>query len=114
MAEKENLDGQTLLPISRIRTIMKSSPDVSNISQEALFMIAKSTELFVQELSRRSQQESEDKTSVGYNALAEIVDTQETLQFLQDTVPKKITVRDYYASIGKKDKFASEDGDGDS
>ena len=47
MAEKENSDATCLLPISRIRTIMKSSPDVSNISQEALFMIAKSTVLLI-------------------------------------------------------------------
>lgn len=29
------------LPISRIRTIMKSSPDVENIGQDSLFLIAK-------------------------------------------------------------------------
>lgn len=30
-----------LLPVTRIRTIMKSSPDVSNIGQESVFLIAK-------------------------------------------------------------------------
>ena len=93
---------------------MKSSPDVVNISQEALFMIAKSTEQFVQELSRRSREQSVDKNKIPYNALAEIVDEQETLQFLQDTVPKKITAREYYALIGKKDKFAAPNDQEDS
>ena len=33
----------TLLPVARIRTIMKSSPDVTVIGQESLFMITKAT-----------------------------------------------------------------------
>jgi chromatin accessibility complex protein 1 len=35
--------GKCELPLSRVRTIMKSSPDVSNINQEALFLAAKAT-----------------------------------------------------------------------
>ena len=42
MAEK-NKEGLCLLPISRIKTIMKSSPDVLNISQASLVLITKST-----------------------------------------------------------------------
>lgn len=39
--------GKCDLPISRVRTIMKSSPDVSNINQEALFLAAKATVLLL-------------------------------------------------------------------
>ena len=35
--------GTTQLPISRIKTIMKSSPEVSAISNESLFLIVKAT-----------------------------------------------------------------------
>jgi len=38
--------GKCDLPISRVRMIMKSSPDVSNINQEALFLTAKATVIF--------------------------------------------------------------------
>lgn len=31
------------LPISRVRTIMKSSPDVENIGQDALHLVTKAT-----------------------------------------------------------------------
>lgn len=31
------------IPVYRVRTIMKSSPDVENIGQESLFMITKAT-----------------------------------------------------------------------
>lgn len=35
--------GTCLLPLSRIKTIMKSSPEISAISQESLFGVAKAT-----------------------------------------------------------------------
>lgn len=40
MADKNSL---CALPLSRVKTIMKSSPDVSSISQEALFLTGKAT-----------------------------------------------------------------------
>ncbi|KAI0207696.1 Chromatin accessibility complex protein 1 [Lamellibrachia satsuma] len=80
---------------------MKSSPEVSNIGQESLFLITKSTELFVGELSRLMRANASDSANLTYNDLSQIVDDQETLQFLQDIIPKKIKVRDYYALLGK-------------
>ena len=49
MADKERA-GSCVLPISRIKTIMKSSPEVSNIGQESLFLITKSTVNYVRQL----------------------------------------------------------------
>lgn len=43
MAEKTVKSSGCLLPVSRVKTIMKSSPDVSTISQESLFLITKAT-----------------------------------------------------------------------
>lgn len=42
------------LPISRIRRIIKTDPDVSLASQEAMVVLTKATELFVQHLSREA------------------------------------------------------------
>lgn len=44
------------LPLSRIKTIMKFDPDTNLISHEALYLIAKSTELFIESLARESFQ----------------------------------------------------------
>lgn len=62
--EKENVDCQTAeeekveklvkLPLSRIKTIIKMDPDVNLASQEAVFLITKSTELFIESLARES------------------------------------------------------------
>jgi chromatin accessibility complex protein 1 len=96
-------DGSLQLPTSRIRTIMKSSPEVNTIGAESLFLITKATELFVQELARMSLEKSANRSFVDYNDLANIVDHQETLQFLQDIIPKKIKYSEYLA-LAKKDQ----------
>ena len=71
------------LPLARVRTIMKSSPDVSNISQESLFLIAKSTELFIHHLTLKAIDRSPDKKNIEYRALADFVNGEDTMQFLQ-------------------------------
>ncbi|WAR16229.1 CHRC1-like protein, partial [Mya arenaria] len=75
--------GKCDLPLTRVRTIMKSSPDVNNINQEALFLAAKATEMFIQSLAQVSLEQSDDRKMLKYNDLAEIVDNIDTLQFLQ-------------------------------
>ncbi|KAG7453791.1 DNA polymerase epsilon subunit 4 [Solea senegalensis] len=40
------------LPLSRIKTLMKTDPDVSLASQESVFIIAKATELFVEMIAK--------------------------------------------------------------
>lgn len=83
------------LPMSRVKTIMKSSPDVSNISQESLFLIAKATELFVDHLTHKALEKSVTKNKVEYRALADFVNGEDTMQFLQDIIPHKIKYGDY-------------------
>lgn len=42
------------LPPSRIRNLMKLDPDVQVINQEIVFMVARSSELFIEALARES------------------------------------------------------------
>ncbi|XP_057684260.1 chromatin accessibility complex protein 1 [Corythoichthys intestinalis] len=89
------------LPISRVRLIMKSSPDVSNINQEALFLTTKATELFVQHLALSSFNNSQGKesNSLSYSDLANAAEEMETFQFLTDILPKKILASEYLKSL---------------
>ncbi|CAL1584681.1 unnamed protein product [Knipowitschia caucasica] len=89
------------LPISRVRLIMKSSPDVSSINQEALFLTTKATELFVQHLAVSSfnKGSGKDTNSLSYTDLASTAEETETLHFLTDILPKKILARDYLKSL---------------
>ncbi|XP_069477783.1 chromatin accessibility complex protein 1 [Ambystoma mexicanum] len=85
------------LPLSRIRVIMKSSPDVSNINQDALLLTAKATELFVQYLATYSYKHGtgKQKKELTYDDLSNTADESDVFQFLADILPKKISVTEY-------------------
>ncbi|KAL0961871.1 hypothetical protein UPYG_G00332710 [Umbra pygmaea] len=89
------------LPMTRVKLIMKSSPDVSSINQEALLLTTKATELFVQYLAVSSFVNGSGKTknTLSYSDLAHTAEQTETFQFLTDILPKKILVRDYLKSL---------------
>ncbi|XP_030203308.1 chromatin accessibility complex protein 1 [Gadus morhua] len=89
------------LPISRVRLIMKSSPDVSNINQEALFLTTKATELFVQYLAVSSFNNGSGKgsKSLSYSDLASTAEEKDTFHFLTDILPKKILAGDYLKTL---------------
>ncbi|KAL2080265.1 hypothetical protein ACEWY4_024058 [Coilia grayii] len=92
------------LPMSRVKLIMKSSPDVSNINQEALFLTTKATELFVQHLALSSYKNGsgKDKNTLSYSDLANVAEGMENFQFLTDILPKKILARDYLKSLEER------------
>ncbi|XP_005797419.1 chromatin accessibility complex protein 1 [Xiphophorus maculatus] len=98
------------LPISRVRLIMKSSPDVSSINQDALFLTTKATELFVQHLAltsfnNRSQTEA---NTLNYSDLAKTAEESDTFHFLTDILPKKILAQDYLKTL---EQMQDEDSD---
>ncbi|XP_069703283.1 DNA polymerase epsilon subunit 4-like [Periplaneta americana] len=52
--EEEKSEKLLRLPLSRVKHIMKMDPDVHLASQEAVFLIAKSTELFIESLAKEA------------------------------------------------------------
>ncbi|KAI5636727.1 histone-like transcription factor (CBF/NF-Y) and archaeal histone domain-containing protein [Phthorimaea operculella] len=89
------------LPLSRVKTIMKSSPDVDAVGPEPLYLVTKVTELFVTDLAKRAH-----KTIKGnmleYKHIAEIVQEDDTLDFLREIMPRKITVKQFKEMMAKK------------
>lgn len=53
-SKKTRVDKITELPLSKIKFIVKTDPDVHSVSSEALFLITKTTEKFIQSLSREA------------------------------------------------------------
>ena len=53
-SKKTRVDKLTELPLSKIKFIVKTDPDVHSVSSEALFLITKTTEKFIQSLSREA------------------------------------------------------------
>ncbi|TRY71693.1 hypothetical protein TCAL_01010 [Tigriopus californicus] len=96
------------LPMTRVKTIMKSSPDVETVSQESLFLITKATELFIMYLTKLAQRNGDNDQSVTYRDLAAVVQRKDSMEFLHDIVPKKIKVSEYL-EIMKNEKLDDDD-----
>ncbi|CAH0385165.1 unnamed protein product [Bemisia tabaci] len=105
---------ELLLPVSRVKTIMKSSPDVENVGQDALHLVTKSTELFVQYLTRMSYKKSPDGNKLEYKQLAEFVQNKNSMRFLREILPKKITVKQYKQMLRSQGELHTSDSSSDS
>ncbi|XP_073488394.1 chromatin accessibility complex protein 1 [Aquarana catesbeiana] len=108
MAEERRVAESRLvvLPQSRIRVIMKSSPDVSSINPDALLLTTKATELFVKYLASYSYKHGtgiKDNT-LSYDDLSDTAENSETFGFLSDILPKKILASEYLKMVAKEDK----------
>ncbi|KAM0730997.1 Chromatin accessibility complex 16kD protein [Formica fusca] len=108
------------LPISRVKTIMKSSPYVDTVGQDGLYLVTKATELFIHYLTEEAHMQSNKGSSLDYKHLAEVVQTNDTLEFLREIMPRKITVRQFKEMMAAKNAShsssseSSSDSDSDS
>ncbi|XP_040155798.1 chromatin accessibility complex protein 1-like [Anopheles arabiensis] len=93
-------DRLTQLPMSRIRTVMKTSPDMGNINPEALFLMCRSAEMFIEYMAKGAHRQG--KKSLEYKDLAKCVEEDDNLEFLSQILPKKITVKEYKTLMAKK------------
>ncbi|XP_068626833.1 chromatin accessibility complex 16kD protein [Battus philenor] len=89
------------LPLSRVKTIMKSSPEVDAVGPEPLYLVTKVTELFVLDLAKRAYKNTKGNM-LEYKHIAEVVQEDDTLDFLREIMPRKITVREYKELMAKK------------
>ncbi|KAG6801290.1 chromatin accessibility complex protein 1 [Apis mellifera caucasica] len=95
------------LPISRVKTIMKSSPYVDTIGQDGLYLVTKATELFIHYLTEEAHLQSNKGNFLDYKHLAEVVQTNDTLEFLREIMPRKITVRQFKEMMAAKNSHSS-------
>ncbi|XP_045449494.1 chromatin accessibility complex 16kD protein [Melitaea cinxia] len=89
------------LPLSRVKTIMKSSPEVDAVGPEPLYLVTKVTELFVTDLAKRAFKNSKNNL-LEYKHIADVVQEDDTLDFLREIMPRKITVRKFKEIMAKK------------
>ncbi|XP_075706352.1 DNA polymerase epsilon subunit 4 isoform X2 [Rhinoderma darwinii] len=76
------------LPMSRVKALMKSDPDVSLASQEAVFIISKATELFIETIAKDAYvyaQRGKRKT-LQRKDLDNTIDAFDELAFLEGTL----------------------------
>ncbi|EZA50078.1 Chromatin accessibility complex protein [Ooceraea biroi] len=102
------------LPISRVKTIMKSSPSVDTVGQDGLYLVTKATEHFIHYLTEEAHTRSNKGSSLDYKHLAEVVQTNDTLEFLREIMPRKITVRQFKEMMAAKNASHSSSSDSSS
>ncbi|XP_053675683.1 chromatin accessibility complex protein 1 [Anopheles nili] len=93
-------DRLTQLPMSRIRTVMKTSPDMGNINHEALFLMCRAAEMFIDHMAKGAHREG--RKTLEYRDLAQYVEDDDKLEFLLQILPKKVTVKEYKMMMSKK------------
>ncbi|XP_076382307.1 chromatin accessibility complex protein 1 [Megalopta genalis] len=102
------------LPMARVKTIMKSSPYVDIIGQDCLYLVTKATELFIHYLTEEAHLQSNKGHLLDYKHLAEVVQTNDTLEFLREIMPRKITVRQFKEMMAAKNSNSSSESSSDS
>ncbi|CAK9821634.1 DNA polymerase epsilon subunit 4 [Anthophora retusa] len=83
--DEEQREKLVKLPLGRIKTIIKMDPEVSMVNQEAVFLIAKSTELFIDSLTKESYKYTAqmNKKTVQKRDVESAVDNIDALIFLE-------------------------------
>ena len=99
---------QSLLPLSRVRTIMRtdvhSTHSTQVVSQDSVALVTKATELFIVQLAKEAHKVAvaDARRDVSYGHLAKSVRKTGQTTFLNDVIPEKVLVSDYLASLGNQ------------
>ncbi|KAF9208637.1 hypothetical protein BGZ49_008205 [Haplosporangium sp. Z 27] len=82
--------GVSQLPAARVKRIIKEDKDVQMVSNDAVFLISMATELFLESFTTKAFNlaKIEKRKTVSYKDLATAVTQHDSLEFLQDVVPK--------------------------
>ena len=81
-------------PLSRVRTIMRSGPDIDSLSQESVFLVSKATEAFIRYMVEQVLDANENIQTIEYDHVSHLVQTREQFNFLNEIVPKRTTLRE--------------------
>ncbi|KAI9221128.1 histone-fold-containing protein [Blastocladiella britannica] len=75
----------TVFPLARIRRIVKADPDISAMSSDAVFVMAKASELFVEKLAwaAAASAENDKRRTVQYKDVARGAKDADELWFLE-------------------------------
>ncbi|XP_015601388.1 DNA polymerase epsilon subunit 4 [Cephus cinctus] len=86
--DEEQKEKLVRLPLGRVRHIMKMDPDVNLVNQEAIFLITKSTELFIDSLAKEAYKYTVQtkKKTVQKRDVESAIENVDSLVFLEGTL----------------------------
>jgi DNA polymerase epsilon subunit 4/chromatin accessibility complex protein 1 len=85
-------DAKIKFPMNRIRRIMRSDNSAPQIMQDAVFLVNKATEMFIERFSEEAYDSSvkDKKKFIHYKHLSSVVSNDQRYEFLADSVPEKL------------------------
>ncbi|KAF9142568.1 hypothetical protein BG015_000750 [Linnemannia schmuckeri] len=110
--------GVTQLPVARVKRIIKEDKDVQMVSNDAVFLISLATELFLESFTAKAFNlaKIEKRKTVSYKDLATAVTQHDSLEFLQDVIPKTMTLTaaiEKQRAAKEKEEMGGEEEDAD-
>ncbi|QSS58703.1 H2A superfamily domain-containing protein [Histoplasma capsulatum] len=107
---QEEASGHSALPLTRIKKIIHLDEDIAQCSNNAAFVIAVATEMFIRYLAEQGhnvvKSERKPRRTIQYKDLATAVSRIDSLEFLADVIPKTTTYKQF------KEKRAKETANG--
>ncbi|OMJ28811.1 putative transcription factor [Smittium culicis] len=87
--------GIPLLPISRVKRIIKEDKSVQMINSEAVFLMTKAVELFIRKFANEAlnYSKSEKRKTIFYKDAAKVVQNVDSWAFLEDIIPPTISAK---------------------
>ncbi|XP_037942892.1 chromatin accessibility complex 16kD protein-like [Teleopsis dalmanni] len=92
------------LSLNTIATIMRACNDIQ-VTDEALFLTAEATKKFIEYITKESFGKADKNNELKYEHLAEVVESNQSIKFLQEIVPKKVKfneLQEYLKDNAKK------------
>ncbi|QSL64245.1 hypothetical protein MERGE_000401 [Pneumocystis wakefieldiae] len=101
----QDITGTSVLPISKVKKIIRIDDDIVQCSSNSAFLIAIATEMFIQYMVQQGLLMclNENKKTLQYRHLANAVSRLDNLEFLsvEDTIPKTIAFKDIPSKTSK-------------
>lgn len=94
-----------LLPLARIKKMMKEADDVKTVATDASWAVARATEVFLQELAVRAHAvmaADSSRKGLEYRDVAAVVQEWAAVDFLRGAVPPKVKVSDVREQLQKQ------------
>ncbi|KAL1930843.1 hypothetical protein VTP01DRAFT_9980 [Rhizomucor pusillus] len=107
--QTERVPGTTILPLARVKRIIKEDRDVNLINPEATFCVTYATELFIEYLVNEglTRAKRDKRKTVYYKDLASTVSEIEQFEFLEDVIPPTMTLK---AALERRSDALDEEG----
>ena len=103
MAEPDPLSLR--LPLTKVRNLVRLDPDITLANHEAIFLVAKATEIFIDTLAKKSAEKTtkEKRKLISRADVNSAIEDEDNLNFLQNGVLDMTSDKIFNGTFQKED-----------